>query len=951
MMSAERCRIYVHLSSLPDCIRVAAVGAEDEGRTFEWPPTAGAGEVDERLHELLAYLPTADIFVHDRQPLDDLLSRPGLPPGAQTAMQRTRDLLPAALIILPAETDYALPALAERLGLPPQPDQDPLGGAELCRAVAGELVARLEGLSAPLLLLLGRLIGGDPAFDWLPWDDLGVGQGHPRSAGGTGAKPTYAQPQVADGALEMLVSGMRKAPPQRARKKLDLQQPLDQLSVAMLEPDNVIARALESYEHRPGQIQMAEAVARSLENDEFLLAEAGTGVGKSLAYLIPAILWARANAEPVLVSTNTKNLQEQLIGQDLPLLARALPVDFEAALLKGRGNYLCVRRFVTLVREASGSLFPDERAAAAYLAAWASAAETGDLDSLLPEAEQAFEPLSAMIERVRSDRTTCPGPTCPHARLCPLRVARATARNADLVVSNHALTLADPDSDVLPLCSRIIFDEAHNLEAVATDQLGREVSTFSFAGLRRTFGAEGGRGGLVDALAEELERGDRPGAAHCRELAERLANALRLLLEAGDDLGEEVISFCFALDSEAGGAPPRRRAGQSWTTGRATVRLNPEVWQSPQGASAGARIHRCRQLLDSCQELLAQLAESLAEMGERGEKPALDDLALEAAGARASLAEVNDDLGAVLAEQDAEAPQHVCWAETWRSDWGPCWRLCAAPIRIGPVLEQAVYDKRAALVLTSATLTVDGTFDYLRHRLGLNEHEERIVEQTVSSPFSLEQQLLLCVPQDLPISGEQGSADAIQEALVRIASLSGGGVLALFTARQRMIHAYEQTRDRLAELGLNPLCQGLSGPRWALLRQLRESEDTVLYGLKSFWEGVDVPGRSLRCVVIVKLPFAVPTDPIIEARCEQMEREGLDSRQHYYIPEAIIGFKQGFGRLIRATTDLGVVFALDNRLLVRGYGRRFFRSLQRCSYHTGSLEECLEEAQMWLRRA
>ncbi len=909
---------------------------------LQFSATARPREIDEKVHELLAYLARADLVVYGRSRLDDLLNRPNVAPISGDARGRVRDLLPAALIILPspaqvrqgsspvegaergraeavfpsAPVDYDLPSLAESLGLQPYAEQDPLGRARLCQELEAELQARLSALPGPLLLVVRQLIGGDPAFDWLPWDEL-------------------ALPRSAAGALEMLAAGMPKAPPQRSRKRLDLEQPLDELTVSFFQPEGPIAREFERYEHRPGQIEMAEGVARSLEDEQFLLVEAGTGVGKSLAYLVPAILWARANAEPVLVSTNTKNLQEQLVGQDLPLLARALPVDFEAALVKGRNNYLCVRRLLSLLREARGSLFPEERASAAYLASWAATSENGDLDALPPEADEAFESLRGMIDRVRSDRTTCVGPSCAYRKVCSVRVARALGRNADLVVSNHALTLADSESDALPRYSRVIFDEAHNLEAVATDQLGSEVSTFSFAGLRRTFGGEGRHRGFLDSLFEQLNALDEAEGAPCRELAESLASDVRMTLECAEELGESVTSFCRALD------PRARRA-------RASVRLGALVRQAPEWAPVAEKSQQCGVLLARCHKTLAELAEKLTEMGE--DRPPLEELALEAAGARATVAELSADLGAVLEEEDAEAPRHVCWAEISQAEWGAWWRLCAAPIRVGPVLEEAVYSRNSALVLTSATLTVDGEFDYLRHRLGLNEHAEEIVEQSVPSPFALEQQLLLCVPNDLPIAGEAGSSEAIIEAILGIASLTSGGMLVLFTARDRMTRTYEETRDRLADLGMNPLCQQVSGPRWFLLDQLRQRDNTVLYGLKSFWEGVDVPGRSLRCVVITKLPFAVPSDPIIEARCEQVEREGLSSGQHYYIPEAVIAFKQGFGRLIRATTDRGVVFVLDKRLIMRGYGRRFFASLQRCSYATGSLDECIEEAEIWLRR-
>ncbi len=913
MSDAPAQRIYVGLTEDAAGGHLSVVADDEAERLFTWSATARPAEVDQVILDMLSFAGAREMFIWDAQRLLQLMARPALTRIADVARGRLRDLLPAALVVLPTEPDYSPRALAAGLDLDLPPGDDPLGEARLCRDLADQLHRLALTLRPPVLALMRGLIGRHEQLGWLDFQRVEL-------------------PDITTSALEMLVNGRPKVPAPRTRERHEFDTPLDELARDLLGEDGPIAAELEAYEYRLGQVEMAEAVAQSLQGGHFLLVEAGTGVGKSLAYLAPGILWSRATAEPLIVSTNTKNLQEQLINKDLPLLTRAMPVEFVAALVKGRSNYVCPRRFLTVMREAMGSLFGDEHAAAACLASWMAASESADLDSVLAEALRMFPPLRGMIERLRSDRTTCLGPGCPQAKVCPMRVARATGRNADVIVSNHALTLADEGGDVLPPYSRIVFDEAHNLESVATDQRGSEVSSFSFSALRRTFGGDTRARGLSDALSVAVAGGKLPPAL--AEMQQNLAVRIGLLDDAGSALGETVVALCSALNSERDGA-------------RVTVRLTAEARDTEQWDSVAQAAGQCRLLLGEASEILARLAEELRKAG--GEKSPLADLALEVSGARSSLMELDAALSAVLTEEDEEAPRYVCWAGVrWRGR-AAIWRLCAAPIQIGPVLRDAVYKRRDAVIMTSATLTVDDSFEYMRQRLGLRD-EPGLVERAVPSPFDMPTQLLMCVPDDIPISGDPGYREAIADGIVSIARTVRGGMLVLFTSRKEMDAVFDQTDERLRDLGLAPLCQHSSGPRSSLLTRMRSAGNVVLFGLKSFWEGVDVPGEALRCVVVTKLPFAVPTDPIIEARCEQVNRDGLNASTDYYFPEAIIGFKQGVGRLIRTISDRGVIFVLDKRVIVRNYGSRFLNSVPRGSFATGSFDECLEETHRWLGR-
>jgi len=914
-MSADpRTHAWLHLCSDGAGTHLHVTGACECAVT--WAATARPAAIDELLLGLTGELDAERILVHDTRPAAALLSRPQVADAAAAARERLRDLLAAALIALPTQRDCTLAGVAGTLDVAgdDEPTADARAGAALCGRVAAALPARLQELAPPALALVRELLAIDREFDWLPWDDLEV-------------------PALDAAALEMLMAGRPRAPAPRRRERIDLELSPASTATQLLEADGPIAEALAHYEHRPGQIEMAGAVGEVLGGGGVLMVEAGTGVGKSLAYLAPAILWARANAEPVVVSTNTKNLQEQLLDQDLPLLRATMDVEFDAALLKGRGNYVCARRFVAAVREAQMGLLHEERRAAAYLVSWLAASESCDLDMIPSEAHQVFGGLRRLISRVRSERALCLGPGCQHARSCPMRVARAIARNADIIVSNHALTLADTQFDVLPKSSRIIFDEAHNLESVATDQLGYEVSNFAIAELRRTLGAAPRRRGVLDGLSAYLSDAGGDKAGEMRQPRQRLLTAVDAFDGAAEQLGAAVIDLCVALDPEA-------------QAGRARLRLEGRVYASPQWQVVGEAVEFMRDILTVADDALGEIAEVLAESAERGSREA--DLAMEAAGARAAVGELAQALTTVTGDEPGAG--FVAWAETVRRSWGELWRLCAAPIDVGPALQRAVYEQRAAVVMTSATLTVDGGFAYMRQRLGLDGDDFQVRELVVPSPFSYPEQLLLCVPHDMPTRGEEGRSEALTEGLLDIAQVAGGGLLVLFTARAQMERIFEATRDRLADMGLAPLCQYLSGPRSWLLQQLRDRDNAVLYGLKSFWEGVDVPGQALRCVVIVKLPFAVPTDPIVAARCELAAEREREGGSDYYIPEAVLGFKQGFGRLVRSTSDQGVVFVLDSRLLTRSYGRRFLASIPQGRLQVGEFFECLREAERWLAR-
>lgn len=871
------------------------------------------------LKQFLEWAGEGPFFSYKARALLELLSTPSLRSHARLALRKFTDLMDGALIAAAEAPRFELRALARHLGLSAEETaQNPVA---ILPALQEALCQRFAQLPRRLLVLLDYVRGAETALSWLPWPEWEIDE----------RRAAFAQLGYLAPARTRLAASSGEA----------LFGDVPELVEELFGPQGALAQAHPHYEERPPQIAMARSVAEALEEGGVLIIEAGTGVGKSLAYLAPAILWARRHEEPVVISTNTRHLQEQLWAHDLPLLARTLPVSFRPALLKGRANYLCLRALSWLVEETAPSLFWAERLAVMHLLAWLAASPHGDLESISPDALAHLEMLNMAVERVRSRREMCAGRRCPYFSVCLVEQARAISRSADIVILNHALVFADAQESILPSYSCIIFDEAHNLEAVATESFSLELSSPLLAHFARTTGLEGRWGALesirrrlASAAAEALPPSERE---MLQEQGQQLQEYAARLLDAGETLGEELFEFVSRH------VPPERELE------RQALRLTPEICQeeSFRGIQeAGEAFITQAQL---CHEAFQQFGETLEEIGEQG-VAALEGLGAQAFAIAEQAALLQQAPEAIL-QKLAGAENYVRWAEIWEGPHGPSWALRAAPVEVGPLFQELLYETKKALIFTSATLSVNGDFQHFKRRLGLTLEPQRVREASYPASFDLKRQLLLCIPTDFPDPRNLHFDEAVTHAIAAICQISRGGALVLYTARSRMQKAFEALRDSLEAMGLRPLCQDLSGPRWQLLNQLQQHNNTVLFGLKSFWEGVDVPGEALRCVIIAKLPFAVPDDPLIAARQEYVKQQGGHPYKDFYIPEAIVGFKQGLGRLIRAHSDRGVVFVLDPRLQTRPYGRQFLASIPSCAIFRGPLEDCLDKAAIWLKEA
>ncbi len=714
---------------------------------------------------------------------------------------------------------------------------------------------------------------------------------------------------------------------------------------AVLGPDGAVANHLPGWEERPEQLRMAFAAAEAFNAGRLATIEAGTGTGKSLAYLVPAILWARQNEERVVVSTNTINLQEQLIRKDLPFLRRAMEIDFRAVLVKGRGNYLCLRR--ADAAKAEPGLFDDEHAGEiAAILAWAQSSADGSKETL------SFIPSDSVWEEVRCELDGCARARCAHFSACFFHKARRQAANADLLVVNHALLLSDlavrrqtdnySAAAVLPPFERIVLDEAHHLEDVATSHFSSQVTRFAFARtlnrLRHPRKAE--RGVLmrfVNALARDLPDSEDTLYRALYEEVERLQGGCHVLLDRAvrdlEAIGEELAAAEGKAIAER--EEIRRRIvppfseGEAW--GRTTEKVRDLARETIDLAKA------LRALLKSAERLPEAVAEKVASH------------LLDLRGAAGRLDAIASDLTFFVAQDET-----VCaWFEVTRGrigrGTGVVTRLCTAPLEVAGALNESVYERFRTVVMTSATLAVGESFAHFRRRVGLDLCERgRLSELLLASPFDFARQALLAIPTDLPEPGRPGYAEAVRDLSEKAILLADGRTFVLFTAYSLLRRVHGELAPMLQARGYRPLRQG-EDHRHRLLKTFADDATSVLFGTDSFWEGVDVPGRALEQVIISRLPFKVPTEPVLEARAEAIERAGGDPFMEYTVPQAVIKFKQGFGRLIRHRDDRGVVLILDTRVVKKGYGRIFLRSLPPARTVAAPAAEILGEIDAFFR--
>jgi predicted DnaQ family exonuclease/DinG family helicase len=824
------------------------------------------------------------------------------------AQYDTHDL---ATLLLPALHDYSLRGIAEHLGVDFPVRHRAYADADATRSVFLALRRRLAELPGWLLDEVGRLAA---AADW--------------SLAALCAEVLAERPAGVETAAG-LASELLAAP-------ADPGKPLNNGGEAQVEDAEVIDLLRRAgglphhfavFEQRPEQEKMALAVNRALTNSNHLLVEAGTGTGKSLAYLLPAALQAIRSGERVVVSTDTIGLQEQLIEKDLPvvkeLLAGVEPEPLRVASLKGRRNYLCLQRWTAQRHAAPAD--KDEARLMARLLVWLRETQSGDRAEL-----NLHSSVDAAWSRMAAENTPCLQVACPFVKngTCFLYRARKRADAAHVLVVNHALLLSDiaTGGHVLPPYQHLIIDEAHNLEDEATSRLAFSATEADFNDFLDRIGRRTGE--RATGLAGSINEASRGGAGD--------------LLSPGAYMAGVSVSLVTAVSRV------RSKLSEPFgLLGRVLAECGPEERNQSDGRLLVTRSTRVQRVwsdleisaenLDVALTDLMTLLDDVRGMLELGDQGLLDQdtILTEAADLCQIGAELQSGWSHALLEEDTSL---ICWLERERNSGNIA--LKTAPLEVADVLRRELFEAKDSVILTSATLSTDDRFDFLRERVGIDEADELLL----GSPFDFEASTLIALPTDLPDPNQSEFVASVGELLIETFRASRGRALVLFTSYGALNGVYEAIKGPLESEGILVLGHGVDGSPRQMLAALRENSRTVLLGTASFWEGVDVIGEALSLLVIVRLPFAVPSDPIYQARSALYD----EPFEQYAVPNAILRFRQGFGRLIRSKTDRGVLLVLDRRLRARAYGDTFLRSLPRCTLRDLASREVAGAVEEWL---
>lgn len=713
---------------------------------------------------------------------------------------------------------------------------------------------------------------------------------------------------------------------QRAQIEPGPEKSFDDMLEDMIGEQGRLLTHMSGYQRRDAQEAMMQAVYAAINDGTHLLIEAGTGTGKSLGYLLPGIIWAKHNQQQLVISTNTIQLQEQLFHKEIAALQQSLPFSFTAATLKGRGNYLCLRKFEQALDDPLEGSSQEMRLVKGQMLTWLTQTQTGDVEELsMPPSGQLF------WQQVKSDTGSCLNRACPWFSRCYYFQARERARDADVVIVNHALLISDLQAEnrILPPYEVAIVDEAHHLEEAATQHLGKQLSTTQLLFLLDRAAVE--EGGSLFRFTEAL--GD--WQADVREGAFELFGELKKLEPQLRDKALQWTQLLYVWASD--------RAEETSDGGRETVRYRAESFSGKH-----ERIRKSTRKLIDAMSAYGAYMDRLLHIGPKEDKPpfAVRSLRTDLQGLLKEWQHMTELLHFFLLEQD---PGYVYWMEVESRTARKQVHLSAALLQVSEALAQPLFAEKRSLVLTSATLTVKNSFSYMMNRFGLDQLPDgRVRTLALPSPFEYEKQGLLLIPADFPAPGKEGDQtylDAVIQGCLDVVLAAQGRTLILFTSHSMLRFVYQAMKERLAEepVPYTLLGHGVeSNNRSKLVRMFQSMEKSVLLGTSSFWEGVDIPGDALSCLVIVRLPFTPPNHPVYQGRAELLKAEGKNAFMSMALPQAVILFKQGVGRLIRHHLDRGVVVVFDTRIVESRYGRSFLQSLPPYHVESGSWPDLRE---------
>lgn len=862
---------------------------------------ADAPELDDVLMQMIPLLDDAVLVAHnvnfDAGFLNQALDRCGY----HTFDGRRLDTIELLRILYPSITSYQLGAVSEMFGIKHEQhhraDSDAMATAQLF----AESIRKLRNLPLLTLQRLSLLIDSNSDISW--FIQLTLREVEQQTVFDSNAYNYFNQ-------FALKVNEWTEEQPARNGHE---DEPLKEVSFEQY-LDGIKQRFMEefpNYEEREAQITMFNEVYESLNSDRHLLIEAGTGTGKSLGYLIPALYYGIQQEKKIVVSTHTINLQEQLRNRDLPLLRQVLPFEFRASIFKGRGNYLCLRKFENKINTKDMIAPIDDAVTASQMVVWLGETETGDQEEL------NFGNKGADFwSTVASDADSCLNRQCPWFKRCYYHRAKHEANIADVCITNHSMLFTDVQADhrLLPSYNHLIIDEAHHVEEVAGKHLGLQLNYFSLTHTTtRLF--KDNRSGLLPSLRFKLQNEDDERTQSWTETIDTVIPIFHEVKEHWEKLFE--IFYSFVGSSGEGGND----------NNQAVCRLKGD--NLPAGWNDALVIET--NISTELSRVIRTVDKMASDIKERIDDFSIQGLITDLNGAIRDLLRVKDDLREFM---KMDQSSDVSWIEA-----NPTYRyrsvhLYAVPVDVSKQLQQYFFDVKESIILTSATLSVQKSFQYAEEQLGLEgfESSNRLKTVQLPSPFNYRDQALVIIPRNFPtLKGAGGDplfVSMLVDSLAAAAIETKGRMLVLFTSYRMLKQVYDPLKDALAASRIQVLGQGIdSGNRTKLTRRFTGQPETVLLGTSSFWEGVDIPGEALTCLAIVRLPFQPPNHPLIEAKSELLQKQKQNPFMKLSIPQAVIRFKQGFGRLVRTAKDKGIVIIYDTRVIDTYYGKHFLYSL------------------------
>ena len=807
--------------------------------------------------------------------------------------ERTLDTLELSRFLLPLLPNHRLETVADFLNVASKPEHRALSDAEATALIFREFIPLILSLDPQVIKLVNRILTG--VSDGLSFFFEKVGA-FVEKYNSSGKIPQKKGPTNILG-KHINSSGFPKS------------QSFDEKEIDIFfEPKGLLSRIMPHYESRKSQQEMAKLVSRTFHQDGFLVAEAGTGVGKSLAYLIPAVLWVmQSKNRRIIISTHTKTLQDQLFTKELPMLSSALELPFIAVLLKGRANYICLERWENLIAHIDEKLSPEKRRKLLPLVLWLFETQTGDIEEN-PGFNRARN--KDIWFQLNCEAGYCSGSQCKYESVCFFQKIRQAARSANIVVVNHSLLFSDAASGypVLSEYDTLIIDEAHQVERIASQSLGNSLSFWLFFDLsRQLYYSEINEGGVLASVGNLLKK-----LLKDKVKKEETEQLLRNLKELSLKLPEVALRFFRALEAFISLKVPQKGFPQKFRIRESRILFEPLSLETKE----------LKEVLDG---LYFDLFKFLSLFPEESDILEIREIQQQLEFALDNLTQRRKLLNHFLKEN---YENEVVWCELIPKQNEREAYLYSVPLNIADILSEILYPKLKRCVMTSATLTVGGRFDYILNRLGIDRIEQdRVVTQVFGSPFDFREQALFLIPTFVSSPRDQNFSAEVSQLLEHILSIHPKGTMALFTSHKMLREVYYRIQPTLEEMGIHLLGQGIDGSRTSLLKIFQEDEKSVLLGTNSFWEGIDVPGSALELLVITKVPFDVPTEPLIQAKMEQIGDKTGNGFLNYAVPEAIVRFRQGFGRLIRSGEDRGIILLLDRRVVQTQYGELLLESL------------------------